>query len=244
MISLKIFKNRIFIAIVCVIVAFALAMVAFPIYNNALNQKVNVVVANQDIYPGTKITEDMLRIVEMSVDGVPSDAAHSIDEVMFSQVEQGVSLYATTTIMKDYYITSRQVAERLVSPQAKIRAKKANETVVSISLSNIELPGQLVPNNVVQVMYYDTDAQEYKEISNLRAISVVCTLTDDGTEITEVNQKNAAGEVLNPTRIQFILNREQSRTLASYAQSSKLAFFLVYAGDDPAQIERYLATNN
>lgn len=247
---IKLFKNRFFISVICVVMALVIGLVAMPLYNNLINKTVNVVVASRDIYPGTKITEDMLKIVEMNAEAIPADAAHSIEEVMFSTREmdsstgKGVSLYALTTIMKDYYITARQVGERLVSPAERVRAMKSGESVVSISLANVEKPGQLVTNNVVQVMYYNKEKEEFLEIPALRAIEVVCTLAEDGTEITEVNQKSASGETLVATRIQFILNIEQSRILASYSQSTKLAFFLVYSGDNPYETNKLTMRNS
>lgn len=245
---MNIFKNRIFIAIVCVILALVLGLVAMPLYNNLVTEKVDVVVATQDIHPGTKITEEMVKIVKMNVDGVPADAAHSISEVTSRNVSTSggtrvVSLYATTEIMQDYYITARQVAERLVSPQSKMHSMSINQSVMSIPLANVSLPCTLLPNNIIQILYYDNETKEYREISQLRAVEVVCTLSEDGTEITELNQCNASGEPLKPSRIQFILNSTQSRLLASYSQSTKLAFFLVYSGDDPTQSAMLMQKN-
>lgn len=255
MFNLKLFKNRIFIASICVFLALAIGLVALPLYNNLVSKKVNVVVATQDIHPGTRITENMLKVIEMNAEGVPQDAAHSIEEVMFystlnengniEYIDKGISLYAVTTIMKDYYITSRQVAQRLVSPQSKIRQiTPGYEAVVSIPLNNVSVPCALVPNNIVQILRYDPERQEYLEIPSLKAVEVVCTLAANGAEITEVNQRDPEGKLLEATRIQFILNREQARVLSSYSQSTKLAFFLIYAGDNPAESRRLISTNS
>lgn len=240
----KIFKNKIVLASICLILCFVIAFLAIPAYQRMVTDMTTVVIAKEDIEPGVKITEDMLQVVEMSVNGLPEDVAHSIDEVMFktNASNSKVSLYAATKIMKGYFITGRQVAEKLVDPMTKIRAMQAGESVVSISLSNVNTVS-LFPNDIISIYQYNEKKQRYEAVTGLTAVSVVCTLTEDGTEIVEKGQVASDGKALTPSKIEFILSQDQSRILASISESSKLWFSLIYRGENQDIINSYLATN-
>ena len=247
---MKLLKNKIFIAVVCLVLSFGIAFVAFPIYQGLISNMTTVVIATQDIEPGTLITEGMLQEVEMSQKGLPSDVAHSKEEVMFlnsvddngNQVKTGIQMYAATKIMKGYFITSRQVAEKLVDPMTKIRAMKFGETVITVPLANAQTV-ELLPNDIVRVYYWSDEANSWEVVNGLNAVSLVCFMDDSGNEILQQGQVTSSGEKIKPTKAQFILNQSQAEALMAVSQENKLWFSLLYRGDDINTINSYLLSN-
>ena len=72
---MRIFKNRIFIGVISLILAVVIGFVAVPVYTNLATVTITVVTAAKDISCGVQITEDMLTETEISKIGLPKGVA-------------------------------------------------------------------------------------------------------------------------------------------------------------------------
>lgn len=67
----NIFKNKIVVAVICFVIAMIIAFIIVPSKNHD-GERVNVIKVTKTISANTKITDDMLKEVNVEYDSVPS----------------------------------------------------------------------------------------------------------------------------------------------------------------------------
>ena len=92
----NIFKNKIVVAVICFVLAMIIAFIIVPSKNHD-GERVNVIKVTKTISANTKITDDMLKEVNVEYDSVPSEAIRSKSDI--------VDKYAKSTIYPSDFIT-------------------------------------------------------------------------------------------------------------------------------------------
>ena len=230
---MRIFKNRIFIGVLSLVLAVVIGFVVVPAYTNIATTTITVVTAAKDISCGVQITEDMLAETEISKIGLPAGVAVKKEDV--------VGMYATDNIYTGYYITTKTVASELVKPETKIRNMKNDENVVPVPIGGtINAETKLLPNDIVSIYSIDKKTGQATIIPELSYVSVLACTTENGTNILYDGQKAADGSALSPVNINFILNRTQSLKLLSEMSTKTLYVLLTYRGTNQIVIDSYL----
>lgn len=224
---MKLFKNRVFIGIMCLALAAIISFVAVPIINSFASSTTIVVRAVQDVTMGTRITEDHIEEIEMGKKNLPAGTVFKKADV--------IGKYFITDINKGDIILISKIATSLILPEAKIRSMAFDESAVEIKLAGATNQ-RLLPNDIVTI-YEKTDSG-VRLIPELKYVSVVVTKTKDGTEIIKANQTASNGKPLSAETVMFIVNEKQAQKLLSL--QGRMSFVLKYRGNSSAIIRRYL----
>lgn len=234
---MRIFKNRIFIGVISLILAVVIGFVAVPVYTNLATVTITVVTAAKDISCGVQITEDMLTETEISKIGLPKGVAVKKTDV--------VGKYALDNIYTGYYITNRTVASELVKPDTKIRNMTDKECVVPVPIGgNVNAVTKFLPNDIVTFYSIDKESGQAYVIPELTYVSVMACSTSNGVYITQEGQKAADGSELVAANINFILNNEQSIKLLSEMSGKTIYILLTYRGNNQLVVDSYLRMQN
>lgn len=233
----NIFKNRIVIGVVAVALALIIGFVAVPLFNALVTKTIDVVRVKGDVAMGTRITEDMLEIVEIGDINLPATPATKFSDV--------VGLYVTVDMKAHDVVYANKVAKQLTLPETKIRSMKAGEKTVTVKLHNAYY-SRLLPNDIITFYQFDEEGNA-TIVPELRYVSVVSTFTSDGTHILFANQKGADGKELAAENIMLILSEKQIQKILTLENSKKYKITLAYRGTEDtgsATIDYYLGLQN
>lgn len=157
------FKSKAFLAIICCILAGAVAFVWVPRQYKNRAATIYVLTAAQNISEGTVITEDLLTSVEVGAYGLSSDVMTSKDEI--------VGKVANTMFFKgEYIIPQRLITVEEYNKQNENSAVELNpnEILIAVPLPSTAagLAGMLRAGDLVTV--YELVEPTEEEISSAR----------------------------------------------------------------------------
>ena len=112
----KVFKSKIFLGTICLILAAVLAFVALPSFYSSKSETTNAVKLNQDIDVGTVISGEMLSTVEVGSFGLPGSVVLNKDDAIGKVASENmyVGEYLTNT-----RIITEEEYQQLVAEQTK-----------------------------------------------------------------------------------------------------------------------------
>ena len=229
---MKIFKNRLFLATICLVLAALIGFVGVPLINRLSSQTTVVVRVKQDVNMGTQLTEDMLEQVEVGTINLQKNLA--------TNVSDAVGLYVTVDMKEGDYVSGAKVAQKLVLPENKIRQMEDGEATYRVLLGDSSRL-RLLPNDIVTFHTYDASGNAV-EIPELKYVSVVVTTATDGTEIMTATQAAKDGGYLKAETATFILSDKQMSRLLELERSGNFRITLTYRGSNESRIQRYLTT--
>ncbi len=141
---MKLFKNRIFIGILCIVAALLIGFVAVPALSGSQNQT-SVVRMTESVTAGTQITEAMVETV-IAPEGVVSGGINSVSSV--------VGKYANADLYVGDYLTFAKLTDTLEEVDSFSAGTQKGKMVVSITLPSLAsgVSGRLLPGDIVTVM--------------------------------------------------------------------------------------------
>ena len=158
----NIFKNKIVVAVICFVIAMIIAFIIVPSKNHD-GERVNVIKVTKTISANTKITDDMLKEVNVEYDSVPSEAIRSKSDI--------VDKYAKSTIYPSDFITQ----EKAINVTKELRQMYFNfedkNRVMSISQ---DIDSCIARN--ADDYHYDLDSAYDELIENNTAFDIACTM--------------------------------------------------------------------
>ncbi len=259
---MKILKNRLVIGCICIIMAFAIGFLAVPKITEMLNEKISVVVANQDIPKGAELTVDMFRNIRMSKGDLPyaegeyynfkSSAevpSNMITNIKSLFTEQGGKYYASTEIRSNDIITTGKVSTSNVYKDENLRDLGANQYAVAVSVNTIAegIAAKVMAGDIVMLLIYDKDTGIEKVDPFLMYVEVLNVINSDAAEIND-SQSGASTGI--PSVVTFKANIDQSIYLAKYENTANIHLALVSRGDEAKKAEllkkqnEYLSKNS
>ncbi|MBP3856322.1 MAG: hypothetical protein IK990_12005 [Ruminiclostridium sp.] len=232
---MRLIKNRLVIGCICIILAFALGFLGVPFLVDKMSDKVNVVVANQDIPKGTKLEEGMFRIIEVSQGDLPYVAADLYESITGKAAsgnkgaagsssifvkESSEAKYAAVQISKNDYVSRQKITSTIPYKDKELRELGENEYAVTISVSALDasVAGKVRAGDVITPMIIsgngnDTKANVYDEIRYMEIISVS---NKDGADISSSNSESL------PAVVTLKCNFDQAAMLAQLNSSHKI----------------------
>lgn len=223
---MKLLKNRLIIGCICIILAFALGFIGVPFITKVTSDKIQVVVASKDISKGALLTEDMFRIVEMSVGDLPymrselySAISGKNDECIFN-VNSSVPYYAAVEISANDFVSRKKVTGEIPYKNKELRDLVDDEYAVSIAVSSLDasVSGKIRANDVVTLLVVGGKSAEPKAVvyDQLKYMEVISVSTRDGVDV-----KTETSEEL-PTYVTLRCNLEQAQILAQLNADYKI----------------------
>ena len=190
---MKIFRNKLFIGLLCVALSLAIVFLAAPAVASEKTKTTEVCTANQNIEPGTMITKDMIKTVRMPASIAQGDATVR---------STSVGKYATGLIWAGDVITASKLTDTNVHEDTYSLATAKGKMVVSVTVKNLSVmaAARLQPGDVVTVMalldsIYDSNA-------NVDSTGIATTEDTEPTEDEAAEPEDASmSEGVEPTAI-------------------------------------------
>lgn len=229
----KIFKNRIILGLLCIIVSLLICFGLTPLFNDALKAKVTLVRVSSEIRKGEQITAHMVTEAEVGGYNLPPDVVYRKEDVL--------GKYANTDLYKGDYILQSKLSDTPMLKNAYLGKLNGKNRAISVTIKSFAagLSGKLEAGDIVSLIASDVgELRETLVPPELQYVEIIATTTSTGVD-NDV-QENAEGEEKElPATITVLVSPEQARLLAELEQTGKLHAALVYRGDS-SQAEKFL----
>lgn len=223
---LKLFRNKLFIGAMCLLLAGALAFGLLPRLYGAQSGTTEIVKLRQIAEYGTVITEDMLTVAEVGSYGLPNTVVTDKSEIV--GLVAGDIIYAGEYLWRERFMTQD--------------AFKKNETQNSYGLSKgtylltIALPsessglaGILRSGNTVDVYGYTDESGSAVASVTLTAVCVYKVLNSKLVSLDDLDDELAANPDadpadydLAPAYVVFTVNEQQAKVLIGLEKDEAL----------------------
>ena len=236
---MKLLKNRIFLSVLCLLIAAVVSFVLLPRFYENKSTTVKVLRASEDIPAGTEIQDKHIASVEVGSFGMPEGVIK--DKTMI------VGKVAQTALSKGDYFFSQKLGETIAS-ELLDRIVKNNQRLVTVSVPSIAagLSSHLKSGDMVTVAVFmekATGGQDaspqviiYPELKGLEVYSVENARTQDTAEVREqqLNSQSSTGDPV-PKAITLIATEAQAEKLIEAEYTGKLHLIFEKRGVDHEQ---------
>lgn len=222
---MKIFKNRLVIGCICIILAFAIGFLGVPYVTNLLNDKVPVIVAVRSIEKGELLSASDFRTIKMTVGDLPYSVGDYYGSTDFlKDAEQ----YAAIDMLANDIVTKSKVSSSKPFDDEAFRALEEGEFAVAITVDSLSasIGAKVTVGDIVTPMFYDGVSSFID--SRVRYLEVISVISSDATDIN-AGEGSVKGM---PSVVIFRTNQEQALALADYEKSSKMHLALVCRGSE------------
>ena len=236
---MKLFKNKTFIGIICVIIGLIIGFIVIPKANDKVNEQANIVVANTFIEQGEKITAAMITTTTVD-ENIVGETALLEEDI--------IGKYAVTSIYSNDFITPHKVSEILSPEDLLAIATQKGLRVVSITLPSLasSVSGRLQAGDVVTLMVtekndnlnatLETGEQIQAEqsgayiVDEIKYLEVAMLTTTDASD-SYVNANPTDDEKNRlPVTISFFVTEKQALLLAEIERDSQIHIAFVARG--------------
>ncbi len=223
---LKLFKNKIFIGAMCLLLAGILAFVLLPKLYDAQSSTAEIVKLKSTVEYGTVITSDMLTVAEVGSYGLPDSVVTDKSEII--GLVAGETIYTGEYLWRDRFITAEAYAE--------IETKTGYGLSSGTYLLTIDLPsessglaGILRAGDTVDVYGYTDDGETIAVNEALTSVIVYEVLNSKLVSLDELDAElksnpdtDVADYDFSPAYVVFIVNEHQAKTLIGLEKDESL----------------------
>lgn len=216
---MKIFQNKIFVGVGCVVLAAVMAFILLPSVNRSKNGTVKILKLKENISAGTQIDEKMLEEKEVGKYGLPESIVNDKDKV--------VGKFAACSISSDDLILSSKLSDFAASKKLD-GVMNAGKMLVTVSLDSVAaaVGNHLQSGDIVSIIgYADNTVTAYEELKNLEVFSVE---NDDAQNLDDVENDENAEKIAS--NITLIVNQAQAEKLVQAEYSGKVHAVFVKRG--------------
>lgn len=216
---MKIFQNKIFVGVGCVVLAAVMAFILLPWVNRSKNGTVKILKLKENISAGTQIDEKMLEEKEVGKYGLPESIVNDKDKV--------VGKFAVCSISSDDLILSSKLSDFAASKKLD-GVMNAGKMLVTVSLDSVAaaVGNHLQSGDIVSVIgYADNTVTAYEELKNLEVFSVE---NDDAQNLDDVENDENAEKIAS--NITLVVNQAQAEKLVQTEYSGKVHAVFVKRG--------------
>ena len=236
---MKLFRNRVFLGILCIAAGLLAGFVILPSLTNNATDIRPVLVMKTAVPVGTQITDDMVTTVNL-----PKSAFAGA----LTKPDDAVGQYAAADLFAGDVLTAAKLSATLEATDVMAVAAQKRKQIVSLTLPSLAagvsgrlLPGDIVaviatPKNAGQSLGLDpkTETEEQPDgtefVKGLGALEVCMVSTSDAADAhvsthPAEDEKNAL-----PVTISFYVTPEQALRLAELEQDSMIHLAFVARG--------------
>jgi pilus assembly protein CpaB len=245
-------RNKIFILAICSITVFCIIFIGIPRYTEKTKETIKVVRVSDDVPKDTLIQQNMLTVTEIGGFNVPKD--------VITDPKAIVGKYSSVDLLKtDNLVASKFKDDKSMPDQFLYNMN--GKTAISVSVKTLAagLSGKLMPGDVVSILVYSKDTQEYSEgqgyipskgkvmdYPNLEFLEVGAVTNSKAQDTDQVmkNQDKAnsssSTDTIIPTTVTLLASKEQARELVDAENSGNI--HVVFRGRD-REAEKLLELN-
>ncbi len=221
---MKLLKSRLFIAIICIIIA---ALCIFSGINlvNAQNETISIVTVSSNIKKGDVIQSEMVKITTVGSYNISKDYAKNTEQV--------VGKFALADFTPNDFIQTAKTSDSLPTADAKLLQLDGTRVAISVTLKDFArgLSDKIVSGDIVSCIVTSEDNTTIPQ--ELNYVEVLTTTTQSGVDKQRPGDKTEE----NLATVTLLASPVQARALAEYDKNSELHLALVYRGDENIKSE-------
>lgn len=197
-------NNRFIFGILSLVLAAVIAFVALPTIARQTNGKTEIVRITQPVLKGEKITGSNAEVVEVGGYNLPSNVAHSLDDVE--------GLYVTADLAAGDYILTSKVSSVPVSSDVALNSIPSGKVAISLTVKTLAsgLSDKLQPNDIIRIYHFLDTAEEVPE---LRFVKVLSVTDSDGNNVDNAKEPTEDEESQQSATITVLASPEQARII-------------------------------
>ena len=216
-------NNRFIFGILSLVLAAVIAFVALPTIARQTNGKTEIVRITQPVLKGEKITSDNAEVVEVGGYNLPSNVAHSMEDVE--------GLYVTADLAAGDYILTSKVSTVPVSSDVALNDIPSGKVAISLTVKTLAsgLSDKLQPNDIIRIYHFLETAEEVPE---LRFIKVLSVTDSDGINVDNTKEPTEDEEPQQSATITVLASPEQARIITEMENDGVAHVALISRNND------------
>lgn len=227
-----IFRTKLFWGAVSMLLGLVIAFAGIPMLKMAVTETEPTVRFAQDVKAGTKVTADLLVVVDMSPYHLPPDTLH--------EKQAAVGQYVKTDAVAGDLATASRFSEGYPGADPQMVGLPEDTVAISISLPDLSqsVSGKLRQGDIVQIFAVeDNNSFQAAAPPELQYVEVLAASYADGSDVQETQDTSVDNTAKDGalSTVTLLANAEQAACLAGLNQNAKLHAALVIRGDDAAK---------
>lgn len=216
-------NNRFTFGILSLVLAAVIAFVALPTIARQTNGKTEIVRITQPVLKGEKITSDNAEVVEVGGYNLPSNVAHSMEDVE--------GLYVTADLAAGDYILTSKVSTVPVSSDVALNDIPSGKVAISLTVKTLAsgLSDKLQPNDIIRIYHFLETAEEVPE---LRFVKVLSVTDSDGINVDNTKEPTEDEEPQQSATITVLASPEQARIITEMENDGVAHVALISRNND------------
>lgn len=216
-------NNRFIFGILSLVLAAVIAFVALPTIARQTNGKTEIVRITQPVLKGEKITNDNAEVVEVGGYNLPSNVAHSMEDVE--------GLYVTADLAAGDYILTSKVSTVPVSSDVALNDIPSGKVAISLTVKTLAsgLSDKLQPNDIIRIYHFLETAEEVPE---LRFVKVLSVTDSDGINVDNTKEPTEDEEPQQSATITVLASPEQARIITEMENDGVAHVALISRNND------------
>ena len=216
-------NNRFIFGILSLVLAAVIAFVALPTIARQTNGKTEIVRITQPVLKGEKITSDNAEVVEVGGYNLPSNVAHSMEDVE--------GLYVTADLASGDYILTSKVSTVPVSSDVALNDIPSGKVAISLTVKTLAsgLSDKLQPGDIIRIYHFLETAEEVPE---LRFVKVLSVTDSDGINVDNTREPTEDEEPQQSATITVLASPEQARIITEMENDGVAHVALISRNND------------
>ena len=216
-------NNRFIFGILSLVLAAVIAFVALPTIARQTNGKTEIVRITQPVLKGEKITSDNAEVVEVGGYNLPSNVAHSMEDVE--------GLYVTAELAAGDYILTSKVSTVPVAPDVARNDIPSGKVAISRTVKTLAsgLSDKLQPGDIIRIYHFLETAEEVPE---LRFVKVLSVTDSDGINVDNTKEPTEDEEPQQSATITVLASPEQARIITEMENDGVAHVALISRNND------------
>lgn len=231
---IKLFRNKIFIGAMCLLLAGMFAFVFLPRLYSTQSGTTEIVKLRHTVEYGTVITEDMLTIVEVGSYGLPDNVVR--DKTEITGLVAGETVYAGEYLWRDRFMSAEDRENATVKTNYGL-SKGTYLLTISLPSESSGIAGILRAGDTVDVYgYTDSDgtASVSEALTGVKVYKVLnsklLSLDELDAELKADSDADASDFDFAPAYVVFTVNEQQAKILIGLEKDKSL--HLTLRGDE------------
>ena len=194
-----------------------------PTIARQTNGKTEIVRITQPVLKGEQVTKENAEVVEVGGYNLPSNIAHSLDDVE--------GLYVTADLAEGDYILTSKVSSVPVSSDAALNDIPSGKVAISLTVKTLAsgLSDKLQPNDIVRIYHFLETAEEVPE---LRFVKVLSVTDSDGINVDNAKEPTEDEEPQQSATITVLASPEQARIITELENDGVAHVALISRNND------------
>ena len=213
----QLFKNRLFIGVICILLALLSVFSGIKVMERQ-NEEISVVLIKKDIAKGTLITEDMLSSVTVGVKNTDN---------LIRDSTQVIGQYALTDFITDDFVMKNQIALNLPNLEKKLQNLDGSRVAISFNIKDFAsgLSDKIVSGDIVScIVTSEAGTTIPLELTYVEVLTTTAGSGIDKQASDELSEENLATATV-------LVTPQQASLLAEYDENASIHLALVFRGE-------------